>query len=229
MSHSGPSAERRSEEEFLMAIIHDIRRHLRTSVARAQMIERDASTTLAESARTHLNEILAAGKDMDLLLSRLAQYAVASSSADDHSHGDVCVMFDSALRRLAHRNKEADIDSEPIRKCGIRVPYPLESVLRELLDNALKFRQGPVKITVIVEQSPGSHVFGIKDNGIGFEPQYASKIMLPLERLHPPNVYGGCGMGLAICQRTLEAFGGKIWAESAANRGSTFWFSLPAA
>jgi signal transduction histidine kinase len=138
-------------------------------------------------------------------------------------------MFDSALRRLAHRNKDAEIDSEPIRKCGIQVPYPIETVLRELLDNALKFREGPVKITVIVEQAGKSHVFGIRDTGIGFEPQYVEKIMLPLERLHPPNVYEGCGMGLAICQRTLEAFGGKIWAESAAKRGSTFWFSLPSA
>jgi len=229
MSHSSRNGERPSEEEFLMAIIHDIRRHLRTSVARAQMMGREAKDSLAPQLQAHLNEILAAGRDMDALLSRLAQYALAASSTEEGSHGDICVMFDSALRRLAHRNQNAEIDSDPIRTCGIQAPYPVESVLRELLDNALKFREGPVKVTVLVEQAPGTHLFGIKDTGIGFDPQYGEKIMLPLERLHPPDVYGGCGMGLAICRRTVEALGGKLWAESAVNRGSTFWFSLPTA
>jgi signal transduction histidine kinase len=228
MSETSPSGARRTEEEFLMAVIHDIRRHLRTSVSRAQMIEREAVSPLAANLRTHLDEILQAGRDMDVLLSRLAQYAVAASGENDQPQGDVCVMFDSALRRLARSNKDADIHSEPIRDCGIQAPYALEIVMRELLDNALKFREGPVKISVLVEHARGNHVFGIKDTGIGFDPKYSDKIMLPLERLHPPNVYAGCGMGLAICQRTLESFGGKLWAESKLNNGSTFWFSFPA-
>jgi signal transduction histidine kinase len=217
----------RTEEELLLAMIHDIRRHLRTSVSRAQMIERETDPPLAQPLRKHLDEIFAAGRDMDLLLSRLAQYAVATSSGADQTRGDIHIIFDSALRRLAHRNKEAEIDSSPLQSCGIQAPYSIEAVVRELLDNALKFRQGPVKITVLVEQSHDKNVFGIRDTGIGFDPRYRERIMLPLERLHPPDIYGGCGMGLAICQRTVEAFGGKLWAESNVNAGSTFWFSLP--
>jgi light-regulated signal transduction histidine kinase (bacteriophytochrome) len=227
MSHASASSTRLTEEKLLLAMIHDIRQHLRTSVSRAQMIERESNPPLAAPLGTHLKEILAAGRDMDLLLSRMAQYAMAASRGVDQARGDICVIFDSALRRLADRSNEAEIDSRTLQSCGIQAPYSVEAVVRELLDNALKFRQGPVKITVLVEQSSDKHVFGIKDTGIGFDPRYCEKIMLPLERLHPPDIYGGCGMGLAICQRTVEAFGGQLWAESNVNDGSTFWFSLP--
>src|ERR1700689_4631696 len=132
MSQARPSIARRSEEELLMAVIHDVRRHLRTSFARAQIIERDADPPLAPPLRAHLDEILAAGRDMDVLLSRLAQYAMAGSNGEDKPYGDVCVMFDSALRRLGQRNRDAEIDSNPLRSCGIQVPSSMEIVLREL-------------------------------------------------------------------------------------------------
>jgi len=216
----------RSEEDLLMAVIHDMRGHLRTSVSRAQMIERDASTPLAPHLRKHLNDILTAGRDMDQLLNRLAQYAAAGAGQESQPAGDIGIMFNSALRRLAERNHHAEIDSQAILQCGIEVPYAIEGVLRELLDNALKFRQGPVKITVLLEQSFEKCSFGIRDTGIGFDPEYYERIMRPLERLHPPNVYEGCGMGLAICQRIIQSLGGRLWAESKLNAGSTFWFTV---
>jgi light-regulated signal transduction histidine kinase (bacteriophytochrome) len=222
------NGESRAEDELLTAVIHDIRRHLRTAVGRAQMIERESIAELTVPLRAHLASIVSAGREMNLLLTRLAQYAVAGRKKENQPHGDVGVMFDSALRHLAQRNNDAEIDSDPIRKSGIQAPYPIEIVLRELLDNALKFRKGPVKISVLVEQSPESHIFGIKDSGIGFDTQYSERIMLPLERLHPPDAYEGCGLGLAICRRTIEALDGRLWAESNLNVGSTFWFSVPA-
>ncbi len=226
ITNAAPSGASRTGDELLMAVIHDVRGYLRTSVSRAQIIERESKTPVAPHLRPHLEEILAAGREMDLLLSRLAQYASADPGQENQPFGDIGVMFDSALRRLTHRTKDAEIDSRSILNCGIQVPYPTEAILRELLDNALKFRQGPVKITVLLERSGENALFGIRDTGIGFDPQYGEKIMLPLERLHPANLYGGCGMGLAICQRTLEALGGKLWAESKPHGGSTFWFSL---
>jgi two-component system sensor histidine kinase/response regulator len=92
----------------------------------------------------------------------------------------------------------------------------------------LKFRTGPVRVTLTVEEFPEEKVFGVADTGIGFEPQYGGKIMRPLERLHPTSVYPGAGLGLSICQRMVEAWGGKLWAESKLGGGSTFWFSVPA-
>ena len=210
-----------------MAVIHDIRRHLRTSVVRTQMLERELAKTLSATAGSYIAEIIAAGRNLDELLGRLALYAAASGS-EDQPHGDVLPMFNSALRGLEHRRKDAEVDVQNLQNYSVHVSFSVEAVLRELLDNALKFREGPVKITVLVEQSNDAHVFGIKDTGIGFDSQYSERIMRPFERLHPVNKYEGCGLGLAICQRTLETIGGGIWAESKVNSGSTFWFSLPA-
>lgn len=227
MRNAVPKSERELGDHLLMALVHDLRRHLRTSVGRAQMLQRELPVPLDAPVNEHLAAIISSGQDMNVLLSRLALYAAAGTAPEDQPYGDVSVLFDSALRRLADKNREADIDYEPIRGHAIQAPYSIETVVRELLDNALKFRQGPVKIAVLVEQTDGHQVFGIRDSGIGFDQQYCEKIMLPLERLHPPDLYAGPGLGLAICQRTLGVLGGKLWAESKVNSGSTFWFSFP--
>lgn len=217
-----------TEEELMLSIVHDVRRHLRTSVVRTQLLERELPGPIPPNIRHHLDQILAAGRDMNALLGRLALYAAASSIRDELPPSDISLLFDSALQHVAHRNKDAEIISKVIESSAVAAPFSIETVLRELLDNALKFRHGPVKITILIERKAGEHVVGIQDTGIGFDPKYGERIFLPLERLHPYELYGGCGMGLAICQRTLQTLGGRIWSDSKLNIGSTFWFSFPA-
>jgi len=218
---------RRADDELLLAIVHDARFHIRRSLTRAQMLEKQAEALRAPELRAHMEEILAAGRDLNTLLGRLAKYALAGSAANEQPCGDVGVLFDSALRRLDGKNADAEIEAHLFRSCGIQTPCAIESVLGELLDNALKFRRGPVRITLSAEHSDDKYVFGIKDTGIGFDSQFCERIMRPLERLHPIDVYPGCGLGLAICKRTIEACGGKLWAEAKLGEGSAFWFSLP--
>ncbi len=225
---SGEATGRATEDELLLAMVHDIRMHLRKSITAAQRLEKQTKALLTLEQQEPLEQILSAGRDMNILLGRLVKYALAGTAAKDQPLGDVGVMFDTAVRRLAGQNVDADIEADSLRRSGLQTPSSIENVLGELLDNALKFRQGPVKITVLVEQAEGEHRFGVKDTGIGFDPQFRERIMRPLERLHPAHVYPGCGLGLAICQRTIEACGGRLWAESKLGDGSVFWFSLPA-
>jgi signal transduction histidine kinase len=227
-SMSDQADGRATDDELLLAIVHDIRMHLRKSITAAQRLEEQTKGLLTPEQHGPLEQILAAGRDMNTLLGRLVKYALAGATAKDEPPGNVAVMFDTAVRRLAGKNVEAEIEADSLRASGIQTPSSIESVLGELLDNALKFRQGPVKITILVEQADGQYLFGVKDTGIGFDPQFRERIMRPLERLHPAHVYPGCGLGLAICRRTLEACGGKLWAESQLGNGSVFWFSLPA-
>jgi light-regulated signal transduction histidine kinase (bacteriophytochrome) len=108
-------------------------------------------------------------------------------------------------------------------------PGRLFQLFQNLLSNALKYRgSAPPRIAVSAEERNGWTVFSVTDNGIGIEEQYANQIFGLFKRLHSRQAYSGSGIGLAMCQRIVEQYGGRIWLErSAPGEGSTFCFALP--
>jgi light-regulated signal transduction histidine kinase (bacteriophytochrome) len=101
------------------------------------------------------------------------------------------------------------------------------SLFQNLIENAIKYRGSePPRIDVSVRENHGQLLFAIADNGMGIEREYHDKIFVPFKRLHGKAI-PGTGIGLAICQRVVERYGGRIWVESEPGRGSTFVFSLP--
>jgi light-regulated signal transduction histidine kinase (bacteriophytochrome) len=106
----------------------------------------------------------------------------------------------------------------------------LAQLFQNLIGNALKYRSKEVPyVQVTADQRDGWSVFSVIDNGIGIESQFAEQIFGLFKRLHPRSQFPGSGIGLAICQRVVEQYGGRIWLEqSELGRGSTFSFSVPA-
>jgi light-regulated signal transduction histidine kinase (bacteriophytochrome) len=103
-------------------------------------------------------------------------------------------------------------------------------VFQNLIGNAIKFRkEAPPKITVRAETSGADCLFSISDNGIGIAPGDAENIFVVFQRLHARTEYPGNGIGLAICKKIIERYGGKIWVEGVVGQGSNFKFMLPAA
>ena len=105
----------------------------------------------------------------------------------------------------------------------------LAQVFQNLIGNAIKYRGKEVpRIHIAAAKGDGWCVFSVTDNGIGIEPEYAERIFGLFKRLHGRDEYPGSGIGLAICQRVVEQYGGRVWLDqSAPGRGSTFCFSLP--
>jgi light-regulated signal transduction histidine kinase (bacteriophytochrome) len=101
-------------------------------------------------------------------------------------------------------------------------------LFQNLIGNALKFRSSePPEINVSVINKNNEWVFSVSDNGIGIEPQYKERIFQIFQRLHSRSDYAGTGIGLSICKKIVDNFGGRIWVESESGKGSTFYFTVP--
>ena len=107
-------------------------------------------------------------------------------------------------------------------------PAILRQVWANLIGNALKYSRTRAAARIEVGWDAQKKAYFVRDNGVGFDMQYASKLFGAFERLHGESEFEGSGIGLAIVQRILERHGGKIWADSAPDQGATFWFSVPA-
>ncbi len=104
----------------------------------------------------------------------------------------------------------------------------LQQVFQNLITNALKYRrEEPPEIHISAVRQGTAWRFAVRDNGIGIDPEYKEKIFGVFKRLH--RNYSGTGIGLAICQRVVERYGGRIWVESSPGRGATFFFTVPEA
>jgi light-regulated signal transduction histidine kinase (bacteriophytochrome) len=127
--------------------------------------------------------------------------------------------------------------SEPERRVDIDVkdgftthgdPRLLRQVFENLLGNAWKFtaRKETAKIELGLERLDGADTYFIRDNGAGFNMEYAGKLFMPFQRLHGANEFPGTGVGLSIVQRIITRHGGRIWARSAIGEGATFYFTI---
>jgi signal transduction histidine kinase len=103
-------------------------------------------------------------------------------------------------------------------------------LFQNLIGNGIKFKGAePPRVHISAVRNGAGWTFSVRDNGIGFEPQYADRIFAVFQRLHSRDEYQGNGIGLAICRKIVERHKGRIWAESIPGSGATFYFTMPAA
>jgi PAS domain S-box-containing protein len=221
----------RQLEEFTYVASHDLQEPLRIVTIYAQLMLRQAGEQ-DEKLATYSGFVRQGVSRMEALLDDLLTFSRAvHSDTQPDAKADLAEALRQAMASLTGEIEEsgAVITADPLPV--VRGDLEQMTVLfQNLLSNALKYRKKNVtpRIDVQAEQMTGQWVISVRDNGIGFEQQYAKRIFGLFKRLHKEE-YPGTGLGLAICQRIVARYGGRIWAESSPNAGACFRFSLTAA
>ncbi len=218
-------------EVFAYSASHDLQEPLRTIALSAQLIQRNWRTQPAGEEGTLLVNILNATRRMSALLEDLLAYTKATKYEEGPAPlVDSGRVLDEVLETLRGQIADtgATVTSGPLPAVAIHGTR-LAQLFQNLITNATKYRRKEIPhVHVGAEQRDGWCIFSVSDNGIGIEPQFAEQIFGLFKRLHGRDEYPGSGIGLAICQRVVEQYGGRIWLEqSTAGRGSTFCFSIP--
>jgi PAS domain S-box-containing protein len=215
-------------DQYAYIASHDLQEPLRKVISFSQLLEQDVGAELNETARKDVYYIVEAAQRMRKLVQDLLAYSRAGRSAMNWEMVPLDDCVDRALDALAIRIQEtgARLTRDPLPELyGDRTL--LTQLYQNLICNALKFvrdRQPAIRLTADFNQD--SWTLGVLDNGIGIAPEYRQQIFGPFQRLHARNEYDGTGVGLAICQTTVDRHGGAIWVESQPGAGSHFKFTL---
>jgi PAS domain S-box-containing protein len=218
-------------DAFSYSISHDLRAPLRALDGFSKIVLESAEHKLDEDERGYLNRIRAAAQRMSQLIDDLLELSRLARTPLSIRRTSLTAAAERILSRLRERDPSRNVEArvEP----GLEVeadPQLLEKALEALLDNAWKFTRsrGPARIEVGSLRVAGRVEYFVRDNGVGFDPKYASKLFTPFQRLHSSREYEGTGIGLAIARRIIARHGGSIRCETAPERGVTFQFELGA-
>jgi PAS domain S-box-containing protein len=221
-------------EQFAYSASHDLQEPLRNVAVYSQLLKKRYGGALDREANEFLRYIGEGAKRMTELVSDLLAYTRAGSSADGPVEPtDSQAVLEQVLENLAQAIAEShgQVTHDRLPIVLVR-PGHLQQLFQNLISNALKYRKEKEAPRVHVKAARQGSIwrFSIADNGIGIAPEYHDKVFGVFKRLHSNNEkYAGTGIGLAICQKIVERYGGRIWIESESGAGSVFHFTLPAA
>ena len=221
-------------EAFSYSVSHDLRAPLRHINGFVELLQKSPAIQAEESSSRQMRVIARAAKNMGMLIDDLLAFSRTGRAEMHLIPVDTRELVDQVIRDLEMETKNRkiawDINSLP----RVSVDPPLfRLVWANLIANAIKYTrprdEAKIEIGYTSEKTLSKQeiVFYIRDNGVGFDMQYASKLFGVFQRLHRAADFEGTGIGLANVQRIVHRHGGRVWAEAAINSGATFYFSIP--
>ncbi|HVZ37099.1 MAG TPA: ATP-binding protein, partial [Polyangiaceae bacterium] len=216
-------------EAFSYSVSHDLRAPLRSIDGFSKALLNDYSDKLDENGRRYIERVRSATQRMSQLIDDLLSLSSIIRTTMTRERVNLTDLSREVLSELAAR--------EPERKVEVQIadglacdgdPRLLALLLENLLGNAWKFtsKQPEACVEVGREAGDGTPVFFVRDNGAGFDMEYANKLFIPFQRLHGADAFPGTGIGLATVHRVISRHGGRIWAQASTGRGATFFFTL---
>ena len=218
----------RELESFSYSVSHDLRAPLRAINGFSRILQDSEEFALSGDSRDLLDRIVRNTNRMGDLIDDILDYSRASQSALNRKEAD--------LTPLARATWDEHSPSYPNATARIGQlgtvwgdPAMLRQILDNLVTNALKYssKRDKAEIEIGMREENGETRFFVRDNGAGFDMQFAGKLFGMFQRMHTDKDFPGTGVGLAIVKRIVERHGGRIWAESEVDRGTTFYFTLP--
>jgi light-regulated signal transduction histidine kinase (bacteriophytochrome) len=219
-------------EQFAFSASHDLREPLRTVAVYTEMLKRHFGDKLDPKAETFINFTVAGARRMEALMKDLLTYVQTARGTDE---APPAIDSSQVLNRTLANLQTAMLESGASVLCSdlpsVQVhSVHLEQLFQNLISNAIKYRcTAPPHVEIEARRAHQEWIFSVKDNGIGIDPQYAKQVFGIFKRLHSSESYSGTGIGLAICQKIVERYGGRIWVESELGKGAAFFFTLPVA
>ncbi len=216
-------------QQFAYSASHDLQEPIRNVAVYSEIIAKRYDDRLDADGRQFLGFLTEGGRRLATLINDLLAYTRAGVVEGGVSTVDTSVALEHALSGLAEAIRESDaiVTHDPLPQVDIGDAH-LQLVFQNLISNAIKYRKEERPQIHISAAAQGADIlFSVQDNGIGIDPQYKEKIFGVFKRLHRDQKYSGTGIGLAICQRVVERYGGRIWVESTPGKGSTFFFTIP--
>ncbi len=217
-------------ESFSYSVSHDLRAPLRHIQGYVEMLQKHIDGQLSEKARRYLKTINEASVDMGQLIDDLLGFSRMGRMEMSEGSVDLNHLLQEALHGLEsttqHRNIQWKIAPLPVVIGDAAV---LRQVLVNLVGNAVKYTRprDPAHIEIgAAGEEDGRLILFVRDNGVGFDMQYAHKLFGVFQRLHRADEFEGTGIGLASVRRIIARHSGRVWAESKLGEGSTFFFTL---
>ena len=215
-------------DAFSYSVSHDLRAPLRAIDGYSRMLEEDSGPILGEEGRRLLGVVRSSSRRMGQLIDDLLAFARLAQQEPARAQIDMTRLAQSTAAELAREYPAAGVTVGELPAAHGDHAL-LKQVWLNLIGNALKYssKHGAGRVEIGGNAQDAENVYWVRDNGVGFDMRYASKLFGVFQRLHSQDDFPGTGVGLAIVQRVILRHRGRVWAESRPQEGACFYFALP--